>query len=203
MWTRFKTSWRRIQEVLKKSWRSLADVFARHLEDVLARHLEDILKTSWRCLEDVFARRLEGVLKTTWRRLGKTSWIRLEDVWLTRIYLFWSRHLEDVLKTVSEDEGKRCLQDVFKAPSSERMKMSWRCLEDVLQTFLQDILKTFWRRLWDVLARRLEDVRLRRIYLYLEDKYILKTSSEDEGKRRLHQDECLLGSENMGIVVIK
>ena len=146
MWTRFKTSWRRIQEVLKKSWRSLADAFARHLEDVLARHLQDILKTSWRCLEHVFARRLEGVLKTTWRRLCKTSWIRLEDVWLTRIYLFWSRHLEDVLKTASEDEGKRCLQDVFKAPSSRRMKMSWRCLEDVLQTFLQDILKTFWRR---------------------------------------------------------
>ena len=60
------------------------------------------------------------------------------------------------------------------------MKTSSKCLEDVL--------KTPWRR-------RLEDL----LKTYGQDEYIglnqdvLKTSSEDEDERRLHQDECLLG----------
>ena len=67
------------------------------------------------------------------------------------------------------------------------LKMSWRYLEDVLKTFSQDVLKTSWKRIEDVLK------------MYDQDEYIginedvLKTSSEDEDQRRLHQDECLLG----------
>ena len=66
----------------------------------------------------------------------------------------------------------------------------------------------FARRLEDILARRLENV----VKTYDQNEYIgldqdvfwrcvsianmfalIKTSSEDEDKRRLHQDECLLG----------
>ena len=73
-------------------WRRLEDVSARRLEDVLKkswRHLENALKTFSRCLEDVFAKGLEDVLKTSWRRL--------EEVWTRRIYWSWARRLEDVL----------------------------------------------------------------------------------------------------------
>ena len=87
--------WRRLQNVLKTSWRFLEHNFGRRLEDVLKsswRCPEDILKRSSirledafaRRLEDVFARRLEDVFKTSWRRFGKTSlkssWKGLEDV---------------------------------------------------------------------------------------------------------------------------
>ena len=44
------------------------------------------------------------------RRFCKTS---SEDVWVRRIYSSWSRRLEDALKTSSEDEDERSLQDVF------------------------------------------------------------------------------------------
>ena len=88
-----------LQNILKTSW----------------RRLENVLKISWRCREDVFVRLLKDVLKTSWRRLSKTSWtcfvdvlktywswpLRLEDVWLRRIYLCWSRRLEDVFKISS------------------------------------------------------------------------------------------------------
>ena len=60
----FKTSWRRLQNVSKASWRCL----------------ENVLKASWRCLEEVFARRFQDILRTFWRRLSKTSWKRIEDV---------------------------------------------------------------------------------------------------------------------------
>ena len=105
-----KMSWRRLEEVFKTSW----------------RRLEDVLKTFWRRLEDVLARRLEGVLKMSRKRFCKKSWRRLEDVLPRRIYWSWSRRLEDVfwkpmtkvnifvfIKTSSEDEDERRLQDVF------------------------------------------------------------------------------------------
>ena len=104
-----------LQDVLKMSW----------------RRLENVLKTSWRRLEEIlkmFWRRLEDVLKTSWRSFGETSWRYLEDVFWrrkARANIFraniWSRRLEDVLKTSSEDKDKRHLQDVFKTSSSRRM----------------------------------------------------------------------------------
>ena len=118
-----KTSWRRLQGM---SWRRLRNVFSvlifclpRRLEDVvktswrrirrrLGRHFEDVLKTSWRCLEDV----LDKDLKTSWRRLENVlenkkllRWRRLEDVFKTC--------LQDVLKTCLQDVHKTCLQDVY------------------------------------------------------------------------------------------
>ena len=101
------------------------------------RRLENVMKKSWRCLEDVFARLLEGVLKTFWRRLGNTSWRRLEnvlktyeqddyvgldqdvfktsseDVWVRRIHSLWSRRLEVVFRRRRQKTSSGHLQDVF------------------------------------------------------------------------------------------
>ena len=59
--TSFKTSWRRLEDVLEDEkllrW--------RRLEDVLKTCLEDVLKT---CLEDVLKTYLEDVFKTSWRQ---------------------------------------------------------------------------------------------------------------------------------------
>ena len=72
------------------------------------------MKTSWRYLCKRSWRGLEDVLNTFWRRLEdvlKVSVLKTssEDIWLRRIYLSWSRRLEDVLKTSSEDEDERRL----------------------------------------------------------------------------------------------
>ena len=86
------------------------------------------------------------------------------------------------------------------------MKTFWRCLEDVFARDFEDVLKASWRRVEDVLliriywswSRRLEDVFWRwmskgNVFVWskrLED--VLKTSSENEDERCLHQDKCLL-----------
>ena len=102
-WIRFcKTSWRRLENVLKMSW----------------KRLEDVLKTSWR--------RLGKVLKTSWRRIArtnilvltKTSWRRLEDV-------FWRRMINKNILVFIKTSWRR-LKDVFrrrrrKTSSSRRM----------------------------------------------------------------------------------
>ena len=127
-------SWsRRLEDVF---WRrmSKANIFVlvkmpwKRFEDVL-KAFSKCLKTSWRCLEDVFARSLEDALKTSWKCLeellkmdNQEEYIDLDqdvlktsykDVWVRQIYSSWSRRLEGVLKTSSEDENKRSLEDVF------------------------------------------------------------------------------------------
>ena len=48
--------------------------------------------------------------------------ISSEDVWLRQIYLSWSsKCIEEFLKTTSEGENKRGLEDVFKTSSSRGM----------------------------------------------------------------------------------
>ena len=77
------------------------------------------------------------------------------------------------------------------------LKTSWKRLEDVLARRYEDVLKTSWRRLEEIWRRRVywswprrfEDVFWRRktkanIFV------LMKTSW-----RRLHQDECLLGTD--------
>ena len=54
-------------------------------------------------------------------------------------------------------------------------------------TSWQDVLKTSWKRLEEVLKTYDQDE-----YIGL-DQDVLKTSSEDEDERRLHQDGCLPG----------
>ena len=124
---------RRIQDVLKTSWRRLPrrlqDVFARCLlQDLFKTSLQDVFKTclqyvffktfsrrvckmsSSRLLQDVFARRFQNVYKTSSRGVCKTSSSRClqEDVLQLR--------LEDVL----EDKNMlhwRSMQDIFKKSS--------------------------------------------------------------------------------------
>ena len=99
-------------------------------------------------------------------------------------------------------------QNLLKASFQDVLKTFWRRLEVVLKTFLQDVLKTSWQDVLKMSWRRLEDVWPRRIYWSwskrLEDVFrrrmtkanifvLIKTSSEDEDKRRLHQDECFQG----------
>ena len=150
------------------------------LENVLKISLQDVLKMSWRHLEDFFKtswRRLEEVLKTFWRRLEdvfKTSWRCLEDVLKTS----W-RRLEDVLKTYGQDKYiglEECYLGKFLCREKRVEYFSRTCwVEQINLMVLLDgtfLMVHSWRRLEDLFWRR------RR-----------KTSS-----RRLHQDECLLGS---------
>ena len=88
-----KTFWKRLQNVLKMSWRHFSK---------LKKSWQDVLKTSWKKswkrLEDVWPRRIFGlhqdVLKTSWKRL---------------------------LKTYELSKYFRPDQDVFKTSSSRRM----------------------------------------------------------------------------------
>ena len=102
----------------------------------MARHPEDAFKTSWRRLEEVFARRLEDLLQTS----GKC----LEGVRLRRIYWSWPRLLEDVfwrrkaksnifvlIKTSSEDEDERRLQDVF-----IKTNVCWPCVDSSWKQYI-------------------------------------------------------------------
>ena len=94
-----KTSSKRLEGVLKMSWRSFCKTSSRRLEDVL--------KTSWKRLEDVlkmFWRRLEDVLKTFLQDVLKTSWKRLEDVWPRRMQAR-IQHLKEVSQV---DEIVQC-----------------------------------------------------------------------------------------------
>ena len=65
------------------------------LKNVFQLFSKCICETSWRRLGKASWRCLEEVLKASWRRL--------EDVWTRRIYWFWPRRLEDILKTSFED----------------------------------------------------------------------------------------------------
>ena len=101
-------SWRRLQNVLS------VIIFR------LPRRLEDVLKTSWRRLEDIWprrlrwswSRRLQDVLKMSWRHMAKMimlvllkmSWRRLEDV-------FWRWRWKTSSRRLHQDE---CLLGLFK-----------------------------------------------------------------------------------------
>ena len=110
---------KRLEYVLKISWRRFCKTSSRLFEDVLKTTWQKVLKMLWRRLEDVLKTFVQDVLKTSWRILAR----RLEDVWPRRMYWSWPRHLEDVLKTKtdifvlintsSEDKDERHLQDVF------------------------------------------------------------------------------------------
>ena len=72
-----KTSWRRLEDVLKMFCKHILKTSWRRLEHIS----QDVLKTSWRGLQDVLEdekllrwRRLEDVLKTCLEDVLKTSW---------------------------------------------------------------------------------------------------------------------------------
>ena len=67
---------------------------SRRLQDVLPKQLQDVFKTSSRSLAETFSRHFQDVFKTSSRRLEK----RLQDVLKTS-----SRHLQDVLQRYLQD----------------------------------------------------------------------------------------------------
>ena len=100
-----------LQDVLKTSWRWLEDVF----QDVLKmfwRRLQNVLKMSWRRFCKKSWRRLENVLKTYGQNgyIGldqdvlKTS---SEDVKLRRTYSSWRRLLKTKTKDVFKTSSSR------------------------------------------------------------------------------------------------
>ena len=122
---------RRIQDVLKTSWRRLP----RRLQEVCARCLlQDLFKTS---LQDVFKTCLQYVFfKTFSRRVCKMSSSRLlQDV--------FARRFQNVFKTSS--------RGVCKTSSSTCLQ------EDVLQLRLEDVLEDknmlHWRRMQDIFKK--------------------------------------------------
>ena len=110
-------SWRRLQhvfsvtilrlprrpgDVVKTSW--------RRLEDVLKTFLHDVSKISWKRLEDVLKTYGQDQFIGLDQDVLKTS---SEDMRLRRTYSSWWRRLED--------EDERRLQEVFKTSWSRRM----------------------------------------------------------------------------------
>ena len=127
------TSRKRVEYVFRTPWRNLEVVLTRTfwLDDTTWRRLEDPLKTSWRCLEDIFARSFEDVLKTSWTCFCKAFWRCLEDVWLRQIYSSSSRSIEQVLKTSSVNVRPTRKYSSWSRRLEDVLKTSLRCLQDV------------------------------------------------------------------------
>ena len=116
---------RRLQDVMIKTnifvlVIRLQDVFktsSRRLQDVLSRHLQNIFKTSSRRLAKTSSRHFQYVFKTFSRRLQdvfKTSSRRLQDIFKTS-----SRRLQDIFKT--------SCKDIFKTFSRCIIKLNCSC----------------------------------------------------------------------------
>ena len=85
----FKTSSRRLADVLKTSSRRPKDIFKTSCQDVFktsaktsSRHLQDVLKTSSRGLQDILKTSCKDAFKIFWRRI-----IRLNCLLSSRICL--------------------------------------------------------------------------------------------------------------------
>ena len=124
---------------------------SKRLEDILKMSWRRFWKASWRRLEDVspslinwsWQRRLEDVLKTS-----------PEDVKLRRTYSSWSRRLQDVFIKSNVCWGRR-LQHLFSVTSlrlkdvlENKKLLRWRRPADVLMTCLEGVLKARLKRSW-------------------------------------------------------
>ena len=93
------------------------------LENVLKISLQDVLKMSWRRLENVFKTSSQNVLKTSWKRLedvfktyGQDEYIGLDQKVLKTSWRSKAKvNIFVLIKTSSEDDDKRRLQDVLSA----------------------------------------------------------------------------------------
>ena len=94
--------------------------------------------------------------------------------------------LENVLKT-----SWRCLGDVFQ----DVLKMSWRHLGKTSPGQLEDVLKKSWRRLEDGMSKTNILVLTKTSWRRLKGVFWRRKTKANIFvlKRRLHQDECLLG----------
>ena len=121
------TSWRRLA---KMSWRRLEDVLEKEkllrwrcLQDVSKTCLQDVLKI---CLEDMSSGRPEDmssrhIFRTSWRHVFETSW----------------RHLQRNNFSFSKTSSRR-LQDIFARRLQDVMEgkklLRWRRLKDAFKT---------------------------------------------------------------------
>ena len=144
---------------------------------------------------ETFWKRLKDILKTCYQE-QINSMIRLEKVLKTSLKDVLNTFLQEVLKTfwkLLENVLARRLEDVLKTFLQDVLKTSWKRLEDVLKTYSQDEYIGLDQ---DVLKTSSEDVRLRRTYSSwsrrLED--VFWRRRRKMSSRRLHQDECLLGT---------
>ena len=108
----------------------------RRLENDLKTFLQDVLKKSWKRLSKTSWRSMtKRIYWSCSRRLLKT--------WVRWIYLSWWRRLEDVLKTYEQDEYIGLDQDVFRRRMSKMnifvLKTS---SEEEDERRLQDFFKT-------------------------------------------------------------
>ena len=97
----FKTSSRRLQDVLPRRRQNFFKTSSRRLAKTSSRHFQDVFKTFSRRLQDfkTSSRRLRDVLKTSSRRLAKMPSKRFQDV--------------PSSYTVLLNKFSICLQDVF------------------------------------------------------------------------------------------
>ena len=61
----FKTSSRRLQDVLPRRLQHVLKTSSRHFQDIFKTSWQDIFKTSSKLLQDVFQKRLQDVFKTS------------------------------------------------------------------------------------------------------------------------------------------
>ena len=98
-WRRLgKTSWRRMSKmiILLLIKTSSEDVWVRLTYSSWSRRLEDVLKMSWRCLENLLKMYLRRMSWGNRFFLFKTSWRRLEDIFWRRMQKMSSKRLQDV-----------------------------------------------------------------------------------------------------------
>ena len=140
----FKTFSRRLQNVFKVFCKNVFKTSSRRLQDILktsSRRLQNFFKTS---CKDFFSRRIILLI-----RLQKTSSRRLDQDQYIHLGHTPSTHFQDVFKTSSKRlEGvlQKRLQDIFKTTSrgfENVFKTSSRHLQDVFQICLQDVFKAY------------------------------------------------------------
>ena len=107
----FKTSSRRLQDVLRKRLQGIFKTFSKRFQNVsLLRHLQNVLKTSCKNVFKTSSRRFEDVFKTSSRHLQEVLQRCLQDVFKTyhQVKLFLLTRFQDVFEMYS-----KCFWDVL------------------------------------------------------------------------------------------
>ena len=108
-----KTSWRRLENLLKKPWRCLEDVFSRRWQIVVkmsGRRCENVSKTCWRRMTKM---NILILIKTPWRHLEDIYWRRMNKgnmfalintPWRRLEVVFWRRRWKRSSRLIHQDE---------------------------------------------------------------------------------------------------
>ena len=93
-----KTSWRRLQDILKTSWNT-KNCYA---EDVLKTSLRHVLRMPWR-----------HVLKTSWRHVLKTSWRQTKSLLGKSVSKKSKSVFDTSMSHISISDKSRRIQNAF------------------------------------------------------------------------------------------